>query len=552
MHLHNPTPSGKVRLGTQQRTIVTIIDDDSQQTCSDQTTLSHNQTNLGETYAGTPLHFTVNAASCSGKAQTVGGDAYKAVARKVASAEEMTYGMAPSFIGTFNDNSNGTYQGAINVTTTGQYMLDIFLLIPGGLRGSYYTDAFLSEPRLDLIRTDATVNFTYGTGPITTFGMDYVSVRWEGCVLPFHSEVYTFWLDIDDQARLWIDNELVIDSWTFSPSSSMLHVERELQGFVPHDIVLEYRDITGNAKARLLWSSPSTTLSAIPSSNLLYRERVGRYNFTVQASSVDAMESSATGGGIHSGIAGKELSFTIQPNDRFGNFRGWPLDSLSRDTRHLDHFYASATLLDSNFGEVFVPVNLFYNGMTREFQASYTPITSGIYQLNVTCSESGSIDAKQHILGSPFNVDVQPGATFAPMSLAYGSLHHGMSGVNSTLYIHSLDMHSNRRKQGGDDWTVRLSTVDDFSNYHDGIIQDHGNGTYTAHIMPTRSGLNDLEVKLNGSHIRGSPFEMIVIANEAVGSASFVQEGMIITAMADESIAIDLYREDEFKYDLLN
>eukprot|EP00956_Cyclotella_meneghiniana_P022586 scaffold42858_cov61-Cyclotella_meneghiniana.AAC.3 len=550
VHLHNPSPSGKVRLGTQQRTIVTIIDDDLQQTCSNQTTVSQNQTDLGETYAGIPLQFTVNAASCSGKAQTAGGDIYKAVARKVASAKEMTYGIAPWFIGTFDDNGNGTYRGAVNVTSTGQYELAIFLLIPGGLRGSYYTDAFLSEPSLDLIRTDATVNFTYGTGPITTFAKDYVSVRWEGCVLPFHTEVYTFWLDIDDQARLWIDNELVIDSWAFSSSlsSSMPHVERKLQASVPHDIVLEYRDITGSAKARLLWSSPNTTLSAIPPSNLLYKERVGRYNFTVHASSVDAKESSATGEGIHSGVAGKELSFTIQPNDRFGNFRGWPLYSLPRDTRHMDHFHASATLLDSNFGEVFVPVNVHYNETTRKFLAFYTPITSGIYQLNVTSSESGSIDAEEHILGSPFMVDILPGATFAPLSLAYGSgLHHGMSGVNSTFYIEALDMHSNRRNQGGDDWTVKLSSVDDFSNYQDGIIQDHGNGTYTAHIMPTRSGKNELEVKLNGSHIRGSPFEMIVIANQAVGSASFVGEGVIITALGEESISLQ-WSNDSFLF----
>lgn len=541
---------------------MTIIDDDQQRTCSGLTFLDKNQTNLGETKAGTPLTFTVNAVSCSGEAQNVGGDMYKAVASKIVSDADMTHEVVPSFTGTFVDSDDGTYDGSVKVTASGHFELDLYLLIPGGLRGSYFTDAFLSEPRLDLIRTDATVNFTFGLGPITTGGRDFASVRWVGCIIPQFNETYTFWLDIDDQARLWIDNELIIDWWTFPRTSSMLNAERELKASEAHDIVLEYRDLTGNATARLLWSSPSTPLSAIPSTSLFYRERVGQYNFTVYPASVDATASKATGSGVYSGIAGSELSFAIRPTDRFGNFRGWPSDSLLNDKRHMDNFRATATLSDSEVGEVYVPVNIVYDETTRNYRATYRPVVSGVYHLNVTV-DSGS-HFTEHVYGSPFAVDIEPGATFAPQSLAYGGfgncptdimlpaecsgLHHGMAGRNSTFIIEAYDMHQNRRRSGGDQWSVTVSNADDFSDYHYGTLVDHQNGTYSVSIIPSRSGLNELQVKLNGSDIRGSPFLMNVVANEDVGSASFVQEGMIITALGNEVIKAEIVAEDRWDY----
>ena len=554
-----------MRLGTQQRTIVTIIDDDEHKTCSSKSLLSQNQTNLGVAKAGIPLQFTVNAVSCSGRAQTDGGDIFKAVAHKRSSIDEANHGVVPSFLGSWVDNEDGTHKGSVNVTATGNYELDVYLLIPGGLRGSYYTDAFLSRSSLDLVRTDASVNFTFGTGPITTFGRDYVSVRWEGCILPLFSETYSFWLDIDDHARLWIDDELIIDWWTFS-TSPVMHAEHELQAFVTHDIVLEYRDITGNATARLFWSSLHTPFSAIPPTSLLYKERIGRYNFTVHPTLVSAQESIATGDGTHRGVAGKELSFTVQPNDIYGNFRGWPFEHLLHDSRHRDNFQSTATLLDSNVGEVYVPVNVMYDETTRNFQATYTPVTSGIYQLNVTVySASDSGGAMEHIFGSPFVVDVQPGATFAPQSVAHGGfgncppgsipdcsgLYYGMAGMNSSFIIEAFDIHRNKRNLGGDQWTITVSNKHDYSDYHYGFAEDHGDGTYSVSIMPTRAGLNELQVKLNGSHIRGSPFNMMVVANEAVGSPSFVQEAMIITSLGDELVTVELIEENEFNYNAI-
>ena len=111
-------------------------------------------------------------------------------------------------------------------------------------------------------------------GAVTTFGRDFVSVRWEGYVMPSFSETYTFWLDVDDHVRLWIDGILLIDSWAISSvstGSNLLHAEHDLTALHAHEVIMEYREISGNATARLLWSSASTQLTAIPSSSLYYK-----------------------------------------------------------------------------------------------------------------------------------------------------------------------------------------------------------------------------------------------------------------------------------------
>jgi hypothetical protein len=89
--------------------------------------------------------------------------------------------------------------------------------------------------------------------------------------MPSFSEAYTFWIDPGDHARLWVDGILLIDSWTFPSTSIMLHAEHDLSATKAHEVVMEIREIVGNATARLLWSSTSTHITAIPSSSLLYK-----------------------------------------------------------------------------------------------------------------------------------------------------------------------------------------------------------------------------------------------------------------------------------------
>ena len=216
--------------------------------------------------AGESFQFDLTARTCAGDPSAKGDDLFKVVAHRLVSGESTV-----DATGDCTHSLENVYTCQVNATTSGNYGLDVYHLIPGGLKGSYFTDNDLDDSRLDVIRTDAVVNFTWGTGPVTRFGRDFVSVRWEGYVRPKHSETYTFWLDADDHVRLWIDGHLLIDWWTFPRSSSMLRAEYDLRELETHEIVLEYREILGNATARLLWSSKSTPIATIPSSSLFYK-----------------------------------------------------------------------------------------------------------------------------------------------------------------------------------------------------------------------------------------------------------------------------------------
>lgn len=251
---------------------MTIIDDDEHKTCSNMTTLRHEGLDLGYAIAGsTPLKFKVFTKSCAGNDQTTGGDMFKVLATEIDAETSMQGFNNPAITSDVLDMDDGIYEFTVNSTVTGTFDLIIYQLVQGGLKGHYFTDESLSDNRLHTVRIDSVVNFTWGTGPLTTYGIDSVSVRWEGFVQPRFSETYTFWLDIDDHARLWIDGILLIDWWSFPPSNDLLNVEYDLIAFETHHIVLEYRDISFSATARLLWSSENTPIEVIPSSSLFYK-----------------------------------------------------------------------------------------------------------------------------------------------------------------------------------------------------------------------------------------------------------------------------------------
>ena len=85
----------------------------------------------------------------------------------------------------------------------------------GGLVGEYFENSyFQGEPKIT--RVDAVLNFTWGEGAITRLGTDFISVRWHGKILPEHSTgdmEYNFHMLADDNVRLWIDGDMIIDTW---------------------------------------------------------------------------------------------------------------------------------------------------------------------------------------------------------------------------------------------------------------------------------------------------------------------------------------------------
>ena len=133
-----------------------------------------------------------------------------------------------------------------------------------GLRGEYYDNPDFTL--LTLVRVDSTVNFNWGSGsPHGSMDDGYFSVRWTGQVLPAYTQTYTFYVNHDDGARLWVDDQLVIDQWsTIGEHSGTIG----LTAGVKYGIRLDFRELTGNALAKLYWSSASQAKQIIPQARL--------------------------------------------------------------------------------------------------------------------------------------------------------------------------------------------------------------------------------------------------------------------------------------------
>lgn len=138
-----------------------------------------------------------------------------------------------------------------------------------GLSGEYFSNqlkTFTNPPTL--IRTDATVNFNWGTGsPDPTISTDLFTVRWTGTVQPQFNENYTFYTSTDDGVRLWVNGQLLINEW-INQSATEWSGSISLVAGQKYPITMEYYEDTSLASAQLSWSSPSTGKAIVPQSQL--------------------------------------------------------------------------------------------------------------------------------------------------------------------------------------------------------------------------------------------------------------------------------------------
>ena len=137
-----------------------------------------------------------------------------------------------------------------------------------GLTARYFGNATLSgKPALE--RTDAIINFNWASNsPDKLLPADGFSVRWSGQLAAPTSEAYAFYLYSIGGARLWVNNQLVINRWQppFEPQTRSAPVE--LKVGEKADVDVEYYHVGGEAAVHLQWSSASTRKQIIPQQHL--------------------------------------------------------------------------------------------------------------------------------------------------------------------------------------------------------------------------------------------------------------------------------------------
>ncbi|MCB0131242.1 MAG: alpha/beta fold hydrolase, partial [Caldilineaceae bacterium] len=115
-------------------------------------------------------------------------------------------------------------------------------------RGQYFNNANLQgDPTL--VRDDAAINFDWGEGsPSPEISADNFSVRWTTSrELPAGTYRFSVW--VDDGARLFVDDVLVIDQWLEGPARNYVTDVNLVRGL--HNIRLEYFETEGFALAQL-------------------------------------------------------------------------------------------------------------------------------------------------------------------------------------------------------------------------------------------------------------------------------------------------------------
>jgi endoglucanase len=139
-----------------------------------------------------------------------------------------------------------------------------------GLTGTFYQGTALAGTPL-LTRTDSTIDFNWAGGSPApgVVPADQFSVRWQGEVEARSNELYTFYVTHDDGARLWVNDQLIIDNWTD-------HAAIEDSGSIPlqlgqrYSIRLEFYENGGDATASLSWSTPAGLAKQIIPRTQLY------------------------------------------------------------------------------------------------------------------------------------------------------------------------------------------------------------------------------------------------------------------------------------------
>jgi RHS repeat-associated protein len=142
---------------------------------------------------------------------------------------------------------------------------------PRGLTASYFSNTTLSgQPALQ--RTDAVINFDWADARSgAAQPADGFSARWSGQLDAPSSEAYTFYLYSEGGARLWVNNQLVIDRWRPSSAPYTSSAPIDLKAGEKADVRVEYYNAGGKAAIQLLWSSASTPKQIIPQ-RFLYPE----------------------------------------------------------------------------------------------------------------------------------------------------------------------------------------------------------------------------------------------------------------------------------------
>lgn len=554
IYLENPEGGGS--LGAQFRTNITIEDDDLYQLSAKLSKLVENVTH---SRAGESFNVSVVAAmNYYGQRLVTGGERFLAIVENDENIwktyQQRNSIRKPCLV---QDNLDGKYTINCTVTEQGIYQLRVWHLLPGGLIGEYFSDAFFQN--LKLRRFDRTIDFRWGYGRLLPRGSDYVSIRWTGALLPPRSQTYLFYFEADDHARLWINGELILDHsqerYAYVSGPRFIYLE----GNVFCEVIVEYVEITGEAFARLYWGNTSSDLILVSSDSLYSLHEIDRSPILVNITSyyTAANTTECFGDGL---FAGKVLStsyFSFCPRDQYGNYRD------DDDFIFLKEQDFAASLIYNRFhplsdlyqgiGVECIQPFLQFNVQTYCFDGQYVPQLAGVHTLSITYG-GYRFNESVNVAGSPFTVIVSPGDASGPscdiFGIAASEPFLAVAGTNYTFKIVARDRIRNLLLSGGNTFNVYSYEIYQYQPYsrsygnisgnvsnHEfsvpsaehisyynisqgdlshvdsprirfGNVTDLGNGNYSVSFEFLVQGVHELHFLMNGEGISNQPYSI--------------------------------------------
>jgi hypothetical protein len=283
------------------------------------------------------------------------------------------------------------YIGAYTPNFAGNLSVQVSRSVVGGLIATYYPNLLLQNPsRVSFEPTvtyspandDAEATSGLGTswpGTANTRMSHYrFSVRWSGFIKATATAPTTFTVllaDSDDQTRLLIDNDPIINRWDNSNGGTVQTAVINTEANKLYRIVLEYRETAGIHGIQLQWNGV-----AIPSSRLYMQQEVIGSRCCVSnayPAAVCGTKTKLSGFGLSLQTAGVTSTFRLTIRDQFSNVR--TLSSIGTDLNLAFH-QSTAPVAPATAVVPMVKVNLT-NLMYGVFEGTYTVTTAGTLPL---------------------------------------------------------------------------------------------------------------------------------------------------------------------------
>ncbi len=140
----------------------------------------------------------------------------------------------------------------------------------GGATGKYYNNISLTGSPA-VTRLDSAIDFDWGSGSpgATGIGADNFSVRWDGTLKVATTGGYQFQTVSDDGVRVWVNNVLVIDNWTYHGATTNTSSSITLTAGTNYPVRVEFFEGGGSAVMQLRWRKPAdsgySAISSCPS-----------------------------------------------------------------------------------------------------------------------------------------------------------------------------------------------------------------------------------------------------------------------------------------------